>query len=131
MPKTTQKSSTVAGVRKKPAARASGTSWPVLYNRVKLQHGESESARIEAVDLCDRAFASASRLALQNKDDRARIEKLTSKLEGVTKDNEKLKDKLKDVVADRNSLHEEVMMHSDDCLAVSSDEVTARRRRWP
>ena len=100
-----------------------------LRPRIQVKYAESESARIEAIALCDRALASAGSLALQHESDRARIEELTFQLVCATKDNEKLKDKLKDVVADRNSLHEEVMMHNGGGLAVLSGEVTARRRR--
>ena len=100
MSKSTQKSSTVSVVLKKPAARPSGTPWPVLYKRLENQG-----------DI-----------------DRARIAELTSQLTSVANDNDKLKEKLRDVVAERNRLHEECMMHNAGGLAFLSGEVPARRR---
>ena len=79
----------------------------------------------------DCILAHVVSLALQGELARARINELESQLAPAAKDNEKLRDKLEDVVTGRNSLHEEVMMHSDGGLAVLSGEVTTRRRCRP
>ena len=76
-------------------------------------------------------LASALSLAPQGEIDRARIAELTSQLTSAANDNDKLKEKLRDVVADRNRLHDECMMHNAGGLAVLSGEVPARRRCWP
>lgn len=73
-------------------------------------------------------LASALSL-LQGEIDRARIAELRSQLTSAANDNDTLKDKLNGVVADRNRLHDDLMMHNVGGLTVLSGEVTARRRR--
>ena len=51
MSKSKQKSSAVAGVRKKPAARASGTPWPVLYKRLRDQ-GQILQCTVNSIVFC-------------------------------------------------------------------------------
>ena len=74
-------------------------------------------------------LASALSLAPQGEIDRARIAELTSQLTSAANDNDKLKEKLKDVVADRNRLLDEIRMHTVGGFAVLNGAVTARRPR--
>ena len=140
MSKSTQKSSTVAVVLKKPAARPSGTPWPVLYKRLR-DHGQILHCKVNSIVfvclysplvLIHIAYhcilASALSLAPLGEIDRARIAELTSQLTSAANDNDKLKEQLRDVVADRNRLRDECMMHNAGGLAVLSGEVPARRR---
>ena len=140
MSKSTKKSSTVAVVLKKPAARPSGTPWPVLYKRLKDQ-GQILHCNVKSIVFClfvlpigfntyriSLYTCSALSVAPQGEIDRARIAELTSQLTSAANDNDKLKEKLRDVVADRNRLHDECMMHNAGGLAMLSGEVPARRR---